>query len=142
MQLERAGSIVSGLVRWNVLFSIPRQRSHVRSVFEAKMLRILRRIKGTVFEANHLVVIGDHRFFLDFFIPAAMLGIECHSFRWHVGKHNQDTRRDRKIRSKGIEILYFTWDDLPFDERAVEREIVDAIGRRLGQLFRPGDARC
>lgn len=112
----------------------------VRSVFETKMLRILRRIKGTAFEADHLVVIEDQRFFLDFFIPAAMLGIECHSFRWHVGGHNHDTRRDRKITSGGIEILYFTWDDVVFDACGVEREIVDAIGRRLGRLFRPSDA--
>lgn len=114
--------------------------AEVRSVFEAKMLRILRRIKGMTFDANYLVVVGDQRYFLDFYVPAATLGIECHSFRWHIGKHNRDTRRDRRIRSKGIEILYFTWDDVVLDERGVEREIVDAIGRRLGQLFRPGGA--
>lgn len=111
--------------------------AQVRSAFEAQMLRILRRIKGFKSEANRLVVVGGERYFLDFFIPAALLGIECHSFRWHIGKHNEDARRDRRIRSSGIELLYFTWDDVFFDERHVEHEIRDAIGRRLGQLFRP-----
>lgn len=92
------------------------------------MLRILRRIKGFKIEANHLVVACEDRYYLDFFIPAALLGIECHSFRWHIGKHNEDARRDRRIRSSGIELLFFTWDDAFFGERDVEREIRDAIG--------------
>lgn len=108
----------------------------VRSVFETRMLRILKRIGAFSVEANHPVDAEGERYFLDFFIPAARLGIECHSFRWHVGKHNQDARRDRRIRATGIELLYFTWDDVVLDARTVEREIRDAIDRRMGQLFR------
>lgn len=116
--------------------------AQVRSAFETRMLRILKRIEGFTVEADHLVPVGRERYFVDFFIPGVSLGIECHSFRWHMGRHNDDTRRDRRIRSTGIELLYFTWDDVFFDERGVEREIRDAIGRRLGQLFDSDDALC
>lgn len=116
--------------------------TEVRSAFETQMLRILKRIEGFKIEANHLAVVGEDRFYLDFFIPAALLGIECHSFRWHIGKHNEDARRDRRIRSNGIELLYFTWDDAFFDELGVEHEIREAVGRRMGQLFLSDDIRC
>ncbi len=107
----------------------------VRTVFETRMLRILKRIGAFSIQADYPVEVGGDKYFLDFYIPAARLGIECHSFRWHIGKHNQDARRDRRIKAAGIELLYFTWDDVVLDAEAVEREIRDAIGRRMGQLF-------
>ena len=106
----------------------------VRSIFESRMLAILRRIREHRVVPNFEVRVSGDRYFLDFFFPAARLGIECHSFRWHIGQHNADARRDRRIRSVGIEILYFTWDDVCFHADKVEREIRSAIDRRLAIL--------
>ena len=103
----------------------------VRSTFETRMLTILRRIREHRFAADFEVLVGETRYFLDFYLPAAALGLECHSLRWHLGRHDADARRDRRNRSLGIEILYFTWDDVCHHSREVEQEIRDAIQRRL-----------
>ncbi len=107
----------------------------VRSGFESKMLSILRRIKEHRFLANFEIFVNGARYFLDFYCPAARFGIECHSFRWHVGRHNADAKRDRDIRSLGIEVIYFTWDDVRLRAREVEEEIRAALGRRLALPF-------
>lgn len=106
----------------------------VRSVFESKMLSILRRIHESTFLPDVEVSSDGERYFLDFYCPEVRLGIECHSFKWHIGRHNEDARRDRRIRASGIEILYFTWDDVSFDPRGVEREVRAALARRSTQL--------
>ena len=106
----------------------------VRSEFESRMLRILRRIKEYDFVANFEVKPEGHRYFIDFYLPAPMLGVECHSFRWHMGMHNADTRRDRRIRSLGIELIYFTWDDVCYHADEAEKELRSAIARRLTEV--------
>ena len=103
----------------------------VRSTFESKMLTILRRIRRHHFVPDYEITFDDARYFLDFYLPSAALGIECHSLKWHLGRHDADARRDRRIRSLGIEILYFTWDDVCHHQDEVEREIRTAIERRL-----------
>jgi very-short-patch-repair endonuclease len=103
----------------------------VRSTFESKMLVILRRLGEHRFAPNFEVRVDGKKYYLDFFFPVAALGIECHSFRWHMGLHDADARRDRRIRSLGIEILYFTWDDVCYHAAEVEHEIRQAIARRL-----------
>ncbi len=103
----------------------------VRSTFESKMLAILRRIRGHHFFADYEIKFDDSRYFVDFYLPNAALGIECHSLKWHVGRHDADARRDRRIRSLGIELLYFTWDDVCHHADEVEKEIRAAIKRRL-----------
>lgn len=122
---RRGGKVLRTLVQGRD----PRDE-RVRSMFESKMLAILRRIRGHSFVPDFEVVVENRRYFLDFYLPAARLGIECHSFRWHMGLHDDDARRDRRIRSLGIEILYFTWDDVAFHAAEVEREIRGAIARR------------
>lgn len=99
----------------------------IRSAFEAKMLQILRRMKGLKFTVDHPVVVDGERFDLDFFVPSGPLGIECHSFWWHVTKQNDDVRRERKIRSAGIDLIYFTWDDVTFDAAGVERALWERL---------------
>ena len=106
----------------------------VRSEFESRMLRILRRIKEYDFVANYEVRPQGHRYFIDFYLPAPALGVECHSFRWHMGMHNADTRRDRRIRSLGIELIYFTWDDVCYHADEVEKELRSAVARRLTEI--------
>ena len=102
----------------------------VRSRFESKMLAILRRVLGHGFIPDFDILIHGRRYVIDFYCPHARLAIECHSFKWHIGRHNADAKRDRDISSTGIEVLYFTWDDVCFRATEVEREIRAAISRR------------
>jgi very-short-patch-repair endonuclease len=110
----------------------------VRSSFETKMLAILRRIKEHHFLPDHHVLHGKKSYYIDFYLPAAALGLECHSRRFHLGNHTEDARRDRYIRSLGIELLYFTWEDVCYHAEEVEREVRDAIERRISTFFSSG----
>lgn len=103
-----------------------------RSRFETEMLRILHRIEGVRVEPNHPIVVDAHRHVIDFFLVEPMLGIECHSVKWHGDERvKSDVVRDRRIRSTGVELLYFGWDEVHFDPRGTEREIRAAIERRM-----------
>ena len=101
------GSLGAGCRGKSVLARVVAARddrdARVRSLFETKMLRILRSIPGLGFVADHSVTVGGERYVLDFYIPGAALAIECHSFQWHMGRHDRDARRDRAIKSLGIE---------------------------------------
>lgn len=100
------------------------------------MLAVLRHIQEQRFVADHPLEIGRDKYFVDFYCPQASLAIECHSFRWHMGRHNADAKRDRRIRLLGIEILYFTWDDVCFRADEVTEEIRAAVARRSKSLLR------
>jgi very-short-patch-repair endonuclease len=108
--------------------------ARLRSRFEALMLAILRRIRGLRVEPDHRVEAGGNVYYIDFYLPQAHLGIECHSFAWHVARHDHDARRHRAIAALGIELLYFTWDDVARHPAKVEAEIRAAIARRSGLL--------
>lgn len=104
----------------------------VRTLFETKMLRILKRIKEHHFEPDYRLVAANRTRYLDFYLPTARLGIECHSQKWHGPERSAgDIRRDREISALGIELLYFDWDEVSFDPGGVEAEIRSAISRRL-----------
>jgi hypothetical protein len=104
----------------------------VRSAFETKMLRILRRIEGLEIVPDYRIVVGGRTIIMDFYLPDGVLDIECHSFRWHSGNEglNRDAKRYRLLSSVGIETLYFTWDETVFDDRGVESEVKAALARR------------
>lgn len=108
----------------------------VRSEFESRMLRILRKVDGSVDADHHLEVSGE-RFVLDFYFPDVRLGIECHSIKWHLGHgaFKKDVRRHRLIASAGIELLFFTWDEVTSTPARVEAEVRDAVERRRLRLF-------
>jgi very-short-patch-repair endonuclease len=106
----------------------------IRSHFEKKMLAIVRRVREHHFIPDFQVNTRGSTYFIDFYLPAAQLGLECHSRRWHLGRHAEDARRDRDIRAQGIELIYFTWEEVCFDPDAVERDIRAAIARRIPVL--------
>lgn len=107
----------------------------LRSEFEARMLKILRRIKEHRAVPNHMVETEGETFFIDFYVPDAVLGIECHSWRWHEGGFSErDGKRDRKIKRAGIDLVYFTWDEVTFDPRGVEAEVRASIAARIALL--------
>lgn len=106
------------------------------SRFEAKMLRILRRIGHPAHEPQHRVLAPEGTFYLDFAFPSIMLGIECHSIRWHLGEaaFKRDLRRDRILKLLGWTMLYFSWDDVHLAPKQVETEIHQAIANLLPHL--------
>lgn len=103
----------------------------VRSGFESRMLRILRRI-DTFVCADHEVRVAGERFVIDFYFPEVLLGVECHSIRWHLADEafKNDVRRHRLIATAGIELLFFTWDEVTSTPRRVEAEVRAAVERR------------
>lgn len=107
----------------------------VRTMFETKMLRIIQRI-GVEFTSDYRVEPEGNIFYLDFYIPSAALGVECHSMSWHgPERHNADAKRGRLIAALGIEILYFTWDDVVLSPKDVEAELRAATERRQLRLL-------
>lgn len=71
---------------------------------------------------------------VDFYLPDPEIALECHSRRWHgFGRVGPAVRRDRAIRGLGLEVLYFDWDDVVVTDRLTEREIRDAVDRRMAE---------
>lgn len=103
----------------------------VRTKFEAKMLWVIRRLPLPAIP-NYRLVVDGHVRYLDFAFPAYVLGIECHSARWHKAHRRwlQDIARDRQLESHGWRILYFAWDEVIVDPRSVLAEIRDALRDR------------
>ena len=108
----------------SLLASRDTRDERVRSGFETRMLRILRRVERAV-RADHEVHVQSERFVLDFYLPEVTLGIECHSIKWHLGEDafRKDVRRHRLLSSVGIEVLYFTWEEVTTTPSKVETEV-------------------
>jgi hypothetical protein len=101
------------------------------SKLEAKILTILRRIKGEAFDVQHPVVANGNKYRLDFFHARSVLGIEGHSFRWHFGDsaHDKDAERHNDLTLEGIRMLYVTWDQAMFRPNDVEAKVRRAIAQ-------------
>jgi very-short-patch-repair endonuclease len=113
--------------------------AQMRSTFEAKMRRILKRIKGHTAVPNYKVITPNGPRYFDFCYPGLKLAIECHSIDWHTGERmKRDLKRHRELEAMGYKILYFTWDEVCFEADMVEREVRKAIEER--QLFLPAEA--
>lgn len=97
----------------------------VRTLFEGRMLRVLRRLGTSGLVADHPVAVEARRYVLDFAYPTRRLGIECHSIRWHLANDwlQKDVERDRRLKKAGWTILYYTWDDVHFRSEEVEEEV-------------------
>ena len=104
----------------------------LRSRFEAKMMRIIKRITSD-FAPNFEVRWGNHRYFIDFAFPRIHLGIECQSVRWHWGNDYQqkDLHRHRRLTGMGWAIIGFTWDDVVFTPLEVEHELRELLTAQL-----------
>lgn len=99
--------------------------------FEKKMRRILRRIQPAKLVEQCRVQDGTRNYYIDFAYPHALLGIECHSIKWHMGEERfkRDLARDRRLKLLGWTILYFSWDDVVFNPDRVEAEVHAALAR-------------
>ena len=100
----------------------------VESRFETRMLRILREIDSSVV-AQYPVAAAGRTYRIDFAYPAAKVGIECHSFRWHTSKDRweRDLERDRLLSLEGWLILYFSWRDLDGTAARFRSEVTRAL---------------
>lgn len=103
----------------------------LRSRLEAKMLRILKRIRPYEAVPNFVIRDGTRVVFIDFAYPALKVGIETHGAAWHAGEERwkRDLRRDRWLKGLGWTVLYFSWDDVHLEPRAVEQEIRTFLSR-------------
>ncbi|MGH2731029.1 MAG: type IV toxin-antitoxin system AbiEi family antitoxin domain-containing protein [Actinomycetota bacterium] len=114
------------------LLAIRDRRDNVLATrFEKKMRRILRRILPEKLIEQCRVTDGGRNFYIDFAYPHALLGIECHSIKWHMGEEplKKDLRRDRRLKLMGWTILYYSWDDVVFTPDKVEAEIRELLSK-------------
>ena len=80
--------------------------AEMRSTFEAKMRRILKRIKGHLAIPNFKVITPQGARFFDFCYPSLMLAIECQSIDYHTGERmKRDIKRHRELEAMGYKIL-------------------------------------
>jgi very-short-patch-repair endonuclease len=108
--------------------------AEMRSTFEAKMRRILKRIKGHTAIPNFKVLTANGARYFDFCYPGLKLAIECHSVDYHTGERMKaDVKRHRELEAMGYKILYFLWEEVCFDPEMVEAEVRKAIAER--ELF-------
>ncbi|MGH2753423.1 MAG: DUF559 domain-containing protein [Actinomycetota bacterium] len=98
--------------------------AEMRSMFETKMRRILKRIKGYTARPNFKVITPRGTRYFDFCYEPEKLGIECHSVDYHTGERmKKDLKRHRELEGMGYRILYFTWDEVCFEADMVEQEV-------------------
>jgi hypothetical protein len=96
------------------------------SNLEADTLRVLRH-KSLPMATPQFVVAeaGDHAPRLDFAYPAYRVGVESHSYRYHMDPNawKHDWARDRKLKLLGWVVLHYTYDDVHFERDRVVEEI-------------------
>ncbi|MCA1702348.1 MAG: type IV toxin-antitoxin system AbiEi family antitoxin domain-containing protein [Actinobacteria bacterium] len=114
----------NGVARFRKLLDIRDERdARLRSTFEAKMLRICKRVDADV-TVDHHVRFGSFDYYLDLAFPWVKLGVECQSLRYHTGERSKrDWLRHRHLSLAGWTILYFSWDDVAFAPAMVEGDI-------------------
>ena len=106
----------------------------VGSSFEAKALRIIRRLDIPEPVRQHKITDGDFVAFPDISWPPVRFFIECDSLAFHFGKrpHQWDRQRRRHLKRLGWEGIEWTYEDV------TQREA--QIGRELLQLYRAREA--
>jgi very-short-patch-repair endonuclease len=101
----------------------------VRSVLEAKLLRILGRSELPLPELNRRVFVGARSYEVDFIWPSRRLVVETDGERFHTGPASirRDKGRDADLEQAGYSVLRFGWNDVyGMPERTIAQ-----IGRAL-----------
>jgi len=100
-----------------------------QSVFETRLLRLLRRKGLPTPICQHPVRVDGRRFVLDFAYPELMLAIEADGRRWHSSRLSweRDRARLNELMLLGWRIVHVTWSDLTTGPEAV----VDAVQRAV-----------
>ena len=109
----------------------------VRSEFETKMLRILKRIETSPVVPDHPVSDGPANRYLDFAFPELRLAVECQSIKWHLGSEawRADMARHRRLMALGWTVLFYCWDDVLLEPQRVQSEVEAALRNRRNRLF-------
>jgi very-short-patch-repair endonuclease len=91
-----------------------RPQTRVRSVLEAKLLRLLGHSKLPAPEVNKRVLVGASSYEVDFIWQSRRLVVETDGERFHSGPASmrRDARRDADLGQAGYRVLRFGWDDV------------------------------
>lgn len=102
-------------------------------VFERLLFKTLKQEGLPRPVAQHRVSAGGRTFYLDFAYPAARLGIEAHSYRFHSERSDweKDQVRHSLLTAEGWTIVYVTWRRLRDQARDVTAEIARTLERSL-----------
>ena len=98
----------------------------LESQLEAAALTVMRDRRLPPVTPQYVVAeVGAHAPRLDFAYPSCRIGIEAHSYRWHVDpdRMKRDAARDNRLKLLGWVVLHYTWDDLHFERERVLSEI-------------------
>jgi very-short-patch-repair endonuclease len=93
---------------------------------ESGLCRITKGLPGPGAQPQFEVVAAANRYYIDFAYPHVRLGIEAQSLKWHMGRvrWQYDLVRDRRLKSVGWTLLYFSWDDIRLDPKGVAEEVL------------------
>ena len=97
-----------------------------RSVFETRMVRLLKRSGLPEPSRQHEVIVGGRTVaVLDFAFPDRRVGIETDGYRWHSGlaRWRRDRRRGNELVALGWRMVHITWDELKNQPEQVVRSI-------------------
>lgn len=102
-------------------------------VFERLLFKTLKHEGLPTPVAQHRVVAGGRTFYLDFAYPAARVGIEAHSYRFHSERSawEKDQVRHSLLTAEGWTIVYVTWRRLRDHAHDVTTEIARTLERSL-----------
>jgi len=112
-----------------------RQQAGVpQSVFETKLLRLIR--SGGLPEpvVQHPVRLGRANAIIDFAYPDLHLAIEADGYRWHSGRSEweQDLARRNALTAAGWRVLHLTWTDMIRRPGVTLERITNAISVAAG----------
>lgn len=98
----------------------------LQSRMESGLCRITKGLPGPGAQPQFEVVAAANRYYIDFAYPHVRLGIEAQSLKWHMGRvrWQYDLVRDRRLKSVGWTLLYFSWDDIRLDPKGVAEEVL------------------
>jgi very-short-patch-repair endonuclease len=106
-----------------------RPQTQLRSVLEAKILRIMSRSNLPAPEVNKRVFVGASSYEVDFVWPGRRLVVETDGERFHSGPASmrRDARRDADLKRAGYSVLRFGWDDVDGRPERTVAKIAQAL---------------
>lgn len=117
-----------------------RQRVGVpQSVFETKLLRLIRTGGSPELIVQYAVRLGRANAIIDFAYPDLHLAIEADGYRWHSGRAQwqNDLARRNALTAAGWRVLHLTWADVTMRPARTLDRIQEAIAVVAGG--RPGE---
>jgi very-short-patch-repair endonuclease len=133
-ELGRSGR--PGISRMRALLAERDPRVSVpQSVFETRLLRLLRRADLPKPVLQHRVSSGAFVAVVDFAFPSLRIAVEAEGYRWHSGKlrWEHDLARRNALTALGWRVIHVSWKELIENpETLIEeiRQILDEVGNQ------------